>query len=45
MGDLEDDPALLRAAASYLESGLPPDPAFARRLEELRSMRPAWEGA
>ncbi|HEX2193006.1 MAG TPA: endonuclease VII domain-containing protein [Acidimicrobiales bacterium] len=43
LGDLEDDPALLRAAARYLEALVPPDPAVARRLEELRSVQPAWE--
>ena len=43
LGDLEDDPSLLRAAAHYLERALPPDPALERRLAELRSIRPAWE--
>jgi hypothetical protein len=45
LGDLEDDPALLRAAARYLEPPVPRDPAIERRLEELRSRRPAWEMA
>ena len=47
LGDLEDDPALLRAAAHYLETAVPVprDPAIERRLDELRSRRPAWEMA
>lgn len=45
LGDLEDDPALLRAAARYLGPAVPRDPAIGRRLEELRARRPAWETA
>jgi len=45
LGDLDDDPGLLRAAARYLEAALPAEPALVRRLEELRSRRPAWEAA
>lgn len=45
LGDLEDDPALLRAAARYLEPPVPRDAAIERRLDELRSRRPAWEMA
>ncbi len=45
LGDLEDDPGLLRAAAHYLEAALPRDPAIERRLAELLSRRPAWESA
>jgi Recombination endonuclease VII len=45
LGDLEDDPALLRSAARYLEPAVPRDPAIERRLDELRSRRPASEMA
>ncbi len=45
LGDLEDDPSLLGAAAHYLEAALPREPALERRLAELRSIRPAWESA
>lgn len=45
LGDLEDDPGLLRAAARYLEATAPCESAVARRLEELRSRSPAWEVA
>ena len=47
LGDLEDDPGLLRAATRYLEPAVPVqhEPAIARRLGELRSRRPAWEVA
>ena len=45
LGDLEDDPALLRVATRYLEPPAPRDPAIERRLDELRARRPAWETA
>lgn len=45
LGDMEDDPVLLRAAARYLEPPVPRDSSIECRLEELRSRRPAWEMA
>lgn len=46
LGDFDDDPVRLREAASYVESFEPPlDPLIRRRVEELKRMRLAKEGA
>ena len=45
LGDFDDDPMRLREAARYLESFEPPLPAIRRRIDELKRMRPVWEGA
>ncbi len=45
LGDFEDDPVRLRAAARYVESFELPSPAFELRLAlaQLKATRPAWE--
>jgi len=43
LGDFNDDPHRLRAAAGYVEVAQPRDPAIGRRLAGLRNMRPAWD--
>jgi hypothetical protein len=43
LGDLDDDPALLRAALRYVEPDeIERDPRIEARLAELKAMRPAW---
>lgn len=43
LGDFEDDPVRLMAAASYVAEHVPRSEALERRLEGLKAIRPAWE--
>ncbi len=45
LGDFEDEPARLRAAIAYLHRHDGLEPLIRQRLDDLKQMRPAWEGA